>query len=237
MSCPLSTQMLTAYNNHESRGETLLRQSSIDLEPELDDFLLVVRNRFFLGVHTAFQETILNALATELRTQQRMAEALGLKDRTSISQMIRSGTMDGIRVTAALYQYPERITLPTKQHAALAGFARATSFLRSLAYRDASIEGSMTPQDFSYLVGVLASNDWDSAVRDRDPNAIRNVATRVVKERRIGTLRRVDDRQRPEQLVLMLQELSITWADFGVIALWAIPECIPGCDENEKVAS
>lgn len=230
MRTSLATHMLTAYDNHYLRADHVLRNYINRSElGDLDNFLLIVKNRFFLGVHGAFLDAILDALTKELKTQQRIADALGLKDRTSISQMTRSGSIDGLRVTTALYQYPNLIeTLPTRERAALFGFARATSFIKAQAYKDESIEGSMSPQDFSYLVGVLATRDWESALRNPDPHVVRRIATQIVQERGITTIRSTNsDRRRPEQYVLMLQELWVNWADFAVIALWAIPECIP----------
>jgi hypothetical protein len=238
MSSSLSTHMLLAYENHSSRADQVRKSYINDVElGDLDNFLLIVKNRFFLGVHSAFLEAILQMLTEELKTQQRIAEVLGLKDRTSISQMLRSGSIDGIRVTAALYQYPHLIKhLPTRERAALFGFARATSFIKAQAYKDMSIEGSMSPQDFSYLVGVLASHDWESAIRNPDPYVARRIATQIVQERGITAIRATrDDRRRPEQYVLTLQELWVNWADFAVLALWAIPECIPEIDDGEEV--
>lgn len=237
MSSLLSTHMLTAYDNHLSRADRVLKNYAIDGEfDDLDEFCLIVKKRFFLGVHNAFLEAILQALTRELKTQQRIAEALGLKDRTSISQMIRSGSIDGIRVTAALYQYPHLIDhLPTREKAALSGFARAISFIKALAYNDTSIEGSMSLQDFSYLVGVMANIGWESAIRNPDPNVVRGIAAQIVRERTITTiLTPTTDRRRPEQYVLMLQELWINWVDFAILALWAIPDCIPEDDTGER---
>ena len=228
----LSLQMLAANENHGTRAEGLMRRHGIEIDMDaLDDFMLVVQNEFFVGVHHAYREAILTALSEELGTQQRIAAALGLKDRSSISQMVRSGTMDGIRVTAALYGFPE-ISLPTRELAALFGFARATSFIKAAAYGDQSIKGSMTAQEFSYLVGVLASDKWDSAMGDSNLDAARDFATEIIRERTIKT---VPTASRPEQHVLMLQELRFKWGDFGVLALWAIPECIPEDDEDSEV--
>ncbi len=235
MSYSLSASMITAYDNHRSRAAQVLKSYSTDAwlgDP--DDFCLIVKKRFFLGVHSAFLEAILEALAKELKTQQRMAEALGLKDRTSISQMIRSGSIDGIRITAALYQYPDLIRHLTRERAALFGFARATSFIKAQAYNDISIEGSMSPQDFSYLVGVLANNEWRSAITNPDPYVVRRIATQIVQERGITTIRATDERRRPEQYVLMLQELWGNWADFAGLALWTIPDCIPEVDTDKE---
>jgi hypothetical protein len=237
MRTSLATHMLTAYDNHNSRADHVLNSYINQRElGDLDDFFLIVKKRFFLGVHSAFLDAILNALTKELKTQQRIADVLGLKDRTSISQMIRSGSIDGLRVTTALYQYPNLLeTLPTRERAALFGFARATSFIKAQAYKDGTIEGSMSPQDFSYLVGVLATREWESAIRNPDPHVVRNIATEIVQERGMTTLcSTTGDQRRPEQYVLMLQELWVNWADFAVIALWAIPECIPAVEVGSE---
>jgi len=170
-------------------------------------------------------------------SQQEIAEALGLKDRTSISHMLKSGAMDGIRITAAFYLYPGLLKrLPTPERAALYGFARATSFIKALVYDDMTIEGAMKPQDFSYLVGVLASSEWNTAILDHDHDVVRKLAKQIILERTISTVESVfDARNREEQYVLKLQELKLAWGDFAVIALWAIPECIPeDCVDEER---
>ncbi len=222
--------MITAYDRYRGQVDTRLKKHPVFPSPdEVDEFILVVRKRFFMGVHTAFQESILRVLSEQIGTQQEIADALGLKDRTSISKMISSGTIEGIRLTAAFYLVPDIISqLPTRERAALYGFARATSFIKALAYKDDSIEGAMKPQDFAYLVGVLASADWDKAARDTNPVPLRQVANQIVTERRISMLDPVfSSACREEQYVLKLQELKLNWGDFAVIALWAIPECIP----------
>ena len=148
---------------------------------------------------------------------------------SSISKMIKSGTMDGIRITTAFYLYPDLLKrLPTRERAALYGFARATSFIKALFYGDTTIEGTMKPQDFSYLVGVLASSKWNTAILDRNHDIVRKLAKQIILERTISTVEPVfDARNREEQYVLKLQELKLAWGDFAVIALWAIPEYIP----------
>jgi hypothetical protein len=230
MGSSLSTQLLTVHDHHRAQVEGLLRTHALtSVLNKTDEFFLVVRKQFLLGVHTAFQESILRALREELGTQQEIAEALGLKDRTSISKMVKLGTMDGIRITAAAYLYPDVLTkLPSRERAALYGFARATSFIRALAYDDMPIDGEIKPQEFAYLVGVLASPEWNSAGSNPDPSIVRKLAKQIILERTISTDVPVfDARNREEQYVLKLQTLKAVWADFVVIALWAIPECIP----------
>lgn len=240
MGTSLSAQMLTAYDKYDSQIELLLRQCGINSSlTDRDDLHTKVRNRFFLGVHTAFQKAILKALTKELGTQQQVAEVLGLKDRTSISQMIRSGTIEGIRLTAALYQYNHLIRLPEPELAAAYGFARATSFLKALAHDDEAIEGSMSPGDFSLLMGVLANKEWEAALRSQDPQPVRELAARVVRERTIDDDSTQDDdnKCRPEQRVLMLQALRLRWGDFAAISLCIIPECIPDDEANEEATA
>jgi hypothetical protein len=123
--------------------------------------------------------------------------------------------------------------LPSTDTAALFGFARATSHVKAIAYRDPSLEGTLRPQDFSYLIGLLANNEWDEATRDTDLEKARIMAQQIVAERTIvrnGPVRK--DGSRPEQLVLMLQDLWLSWSEFGILALWAIPECIPETKEH-----
>jgi biotin operon repressor len=227
----LGDQMLTAYEKQRERGNLLMRQYGDEIaEGDLEDFVLVVRDRFLRGVHTAFLDEILRALKEELVTQQQMAEALGLGHRTNISKIIKSGTMSGVRLTAALNQYREIIKIPSRELCALYGFSRATSYIKAQAFDDDGIEGSMDPQDFSYLVGALASSEWDAAIRAHEPNEGRRVAAQIVRERTIAAVGHAPKRGRrlrPEQYVLMLQELWMKWGDFAVIALWAIPDCIP----------
>jgi biotin operon repressor len=235
----LGDQMLTAYEKQRARGNMLMQQYEGEVaEGDLDDFVLVVRDRFLHGVHTAFLDEILRALKEELVTQQQMAEALGLGHRTNISKIIKSGTMSGVRLTAALNQYREIIHTPSREVCALYGFSRATSYIKAQAFDDAGIEGSMSPQDFSYLVGALASSEWDAAIRAPKPSEGRRVAAQIISERTIAAVglapkRRSRRRLRPEQYVLMLQELWMKWGDFAVIALWAIPDCIPEVKSGE----
>jgi hypothetical protein len=230
MGSSLSTQLLTVYQNHCLQIDSLLRNYNFHLPPkEMDLFHSAVRNRFILGVHSAFNESILQALSEELGPQQEIAEALGLKNRTSISKMIKSGTMDGIRITTAFYLCPDLLKkLPTSERAALYGFARATSFIKALVYDDKRIERTMKPQDFSYLIGVLASSEWSTASLDRNHDNVRKLAKQIILERTISTVEPgFDVRNREEQYVLKLQDLKLAWGDFAVIALWAIPEYIP----------
>jgi len=226
MSSSLGPAMITAFDTHSPKVETLLEKYPI-CSP--DDFKILLQDQFLRGVHASWTDSILKGLASQLGTQQDIAEALGLKDRTSVSQMKRSETMDGVRLTAALSLYPNLINTPTTEMAILFGYSRATSYVKSLAYNDQAIQGSMKPQEFSYLVGVPSDDQWDSAIRHPNATEIRFIAKRIVTD---WSLNKNDSfnnylRCRPEQLVLMLQELFQKWADFGVITLCSIPEYIP----------
>ena len=227
--------MLSAYEKQRSLGDRLVRHYGVAAAlGDLDAFLTLVQDNFLRGVHTAYLGALLRAMKKELKTQQRMAEALGLRDRSSISHMMKSGTMDGVRFTAALNRFRGLIEFPSREMATLYGFAHATAYIKARALDDKNIEGSMYPQDFSYLVGVLASREWDAAIRSPRPEEARRVAERIVCERRLaeeppGARRRA----RPEHYVFMLRELSSSWGDFAVIALWAIPECIPEGEDGE----
>jgi transcriptional regulator with XRE-family HTH domain len=238
MASSLSAEMLSAHKKSSTRADKILERYQKDSTfVDLESFEFSVRQRFLLGVHTAFLEDILSPLSNELGLdQQEIADALGLKDRSSISQMLRSGKIDGIRITAALYQFRHVITLPTQERAALYGYARATSYIKAQALQDDSIEGSMKPQEFSYLMGALASDEWDEAIRSLDPAVARRVAVKIIDERKMKTVHAAKPcNLRPEQCVLMLQDIHGTWADYAVLALYIIPDYIPTNDSEAEV--
>ncbi len=232
MESSLRACLRIAYEQHGSFGRSMLRKYIPEEEFEdPNEFCLDVKNEFLAGAHTAYVKAIVKGLGREMPTQQQQADALGLKDRTSISKMNSSGTIDGIRFTAALYLYPHLIDQQTRERAALHGFARAISFIKAWAYKDATIERSMSPQDFSFVIGVLASREWEPALRDRNYYAAREVAARIVRERSLTPARVLEgEKRRGDQNVLMLQELRERWAEFAVAALWVIPEYIPTDD-------
>lgn len=234
MARPVSAQMLAAYSRTSARANQI-RERDQDPFSDIDNFEFDVRNQFLLGVHSAFSKDIIAWLRRNVGNQQQIADALGLKDRTSISKMLRSGTMDGIRITAALNQYGSKIPLPSPERAALSGFARATSYVKAKIYQDDSIEDSMTPQEFSDLLGMLASDDWDDAIKDPNPIAAREVAVRIIR----ATETIIEDQPtriklRPEQCVMILQDVHESWGDFGVVTLCAIPDCIPDSDSRTE---
>lgn len=236
MTSSLSGQMLVAYDKSRSRIGQIQKMHRYGAAfSDIDAFELQVRKRFLLGVHAVFSQDILDSLGPHLGGQQQIAAALGLKDRTSISQMRRSGTMDGVRLTAALHQFRHIITLPTRERASLHGFARATSYIKAQVHRDDSIEGTLSAQEFSNLVGVLASDEWDAAIRDSEPTRARAVAVRIVEERQIVMNARGEAaKRRPEQCVLMLTELQDCWGDCAALALCSIPDCIPIDDSGTE---
>lgn len=232
--------LLAVYERHSSLGDELIMRRYADEEDEaaLDDFLFNVHNSFLNGVHTAHLHAVIRALMEKLGNQQSVAEALGLKHRTSISQMLRSQTIDGIRLTAALDQFRDIIKLPPRSLSALYGFARATSFVRALDLKDASINGTLGPQEFSFLAGVLACDEFDEAVRHEDPAVGRMVAARIARERALvlpwpPPAPGKRPRLRPEQFVLPLVQLRDEWGTYAVVALAAIPECIPAEEDAE----
>jgi hypothetical protein len=226
----LGSQMLSAHERQRSRAQLFMR----GFVGDLDDFLYKVQKRFLDGVHNAYVDAVLPALSGELGTQQEMAEALGLKDRTSISQMKRSHSMDGVRLTAALHQYRELIEFPSRELAALYGFARATSYIKALAVGEASIEGTMSPQDFALLTGVLASLEWEEAVRHPELDRARRLAAQIYCERAIDAGGpQPKRRMRPEECVLLLQQLQLRWGDSAAVALWSIPDRIPVAKRGE----
>lgn len=168
-------------------------------------------------------------LAEECDTQQEMADALGLDDRSNIPHMKRSRKIDGIRFTTALFRFPSLLQkLPPRELAALHGFARATSFLKSLGRNNPSIEGTMTPQDFSYLIGILSEPEWDAAIRSTDLLAARGLAAQIILDKTIGDINQNPySTESPEQLVRILQELRNRWGPFAVLAILIISDDIP----------
>jgi hypothetical protein len=233
MGASLYAEMLTAHENCSPHVDLLLEHYGLHSDQDgVDEILAVMRGHYYLGVNRANKDAILQFLIEKLGTQQKIAEALGLKDRSSVSKMISSWTIESIRMTAAIHLYPDLIgKLPTRELAMLYGFAQATAYIKSLAYGEESIEGTMTPQDFSYLLGVLAHADWDKIIVDRKYELIRKLAKQIIIERTISTAESLSNKNiREEQYVLKLQGLMCAWADFAMIALWAIPECIPEND-------
>jgi len=229
----LDCLMTTAYDSHRHEAEAILMRYQIVPGPDaVEDFQFGVLKSFNQGVHEAYKKVIQKTLKQKLGSQQNIAEALGLKDRSSISKMLHSQTMEGIRITSALHLCPE-MQLPSSETAALSGFARATSHVKAVAWREPSLEGTMKPQNFSDLIGLLANDEWDAATRDPDLGRARTLAEQIVAERMIargGAVRK--DGRRQEQLVLMLQNLWLSWSEFAILALWAIPECIPETKEH-----
>lgn len=223
----VTTCLLTAQEQYGLLGRRVLLKF-VPVEG-FDVFCLEVKNEFIDGVHTVYAKAILKGLGREIPGQQNQADALGLKDRTSISKMNSSGAIDGARITAALYLYPDLIDQRSvREQGALCGFARATSFIKARAYGDPAIAGTMSPQDFSFLIGVLASSEWETSLRARDVYAARSVAARIVSERALTPAEALaGERRRGDRNVLMLQGLRERWAEFAVAALWVIPEYIP----------
>ncbi len=232
MSTPLCAQLLALYDRYSVRVDLRLElYKACSLGPEVyaaPNFEKKVRDSFLLGVHAAFQEAIMTALAKEFDTQQEMADALGLDDRSNIPHIKKSGKIEGIRFTTALYRFPHLIKMPSRELAALYGFARATSLLKALARPDASIEDKMTPQDFSYLIGVLSEPEWDAAVGSLDPLFARELAAQIILDKTIGDIKQNPlSTERPEQLVKQLQGLRNRWGPFAVLSLLIIPDEIP----------
>jgi hypothetical protein len=229
----MSTDCLTAYDFHRHEADALLMHHRI--VPRIDvveDFQFGVLKSFHRGVHEAHKKVIQSALKQKFGSQQNIAAALGLTDRSSVSKIFHSETMDGIRITTALQLCPE-MQLPSSEKAALSGFARATSHVKAVAWREPSLEGTLKPQKFRYLIGLLANDQWDAATRDTDLEKARALAQQIVAERTIARGDAVrKDHRRPEQLVLMLQNLWLSWSEFAILALWAIPECIPETKEH-----
>lgn len=233
MSTPVCVQMLALYEKYSAPAALRLALcKACGLDPEAyvaPGFEKLVRHRFLLGIHAAFQEVIMQELAEECDTQQEMADALGLDDRSNIPHMKRSRKIDGIRFTTALFRFPRLLQkLPPRELAALHGFARATSFLKSLGRNNPSIEGTMTPQDFSYLIGILSEPEWDAAIRSTDLLAARGLAAQIILDKTIGDINQNPySTESPEQLVRILQELRNRWGPFAVLAILIISDDIP----------
>jgi hypothetical protein len=229
----LDCLMSTAYDSHRHEAEAILTRYQIVSRPEaVEDFQFGVLKSFNQGVHEAYKKVIQRTLKQKLGSQQSIAEALGLKDRSSISKMLHSNTMEGIRITTALHICPE-MQLPSSETAALYGFARATSHVKAVAWREPSLVGAMKPQNFADLLGLLANDQWDAAIRDPDLGKARMLAQQIAAERTIARGGAVHkDGRRQEQLVLMFQNLWWSWSEFAILALWAIPECIPETKEH-----
>jgi len=226
-----SRQLMTAYLAHRNKSNGLVRRYKNFPAPDTDDFQSGIQMSFLKGVLEAFQLTVESNMAERFGTQQDVAEVMGLKNHSSISHMNRSGSINGLRFAAALYAYPNQ-PLPSPELSALFGFARATSHVKAVALQNTSFERALVAQEFSYLVGLLAHSDWESAICDRDDEKARVVAEQIIKERSISLLQPSRKKKaNREGGAIMLQTLWANWADFAVITLCNIPERIPVIEE------
>jgi hypothetical protein len=222
---------MTAYLAHRNKSDGLVRRYENLPAPDIDDFQSEIQVSFLKGILEALQLTVESNMAERFGTQQEMAEVLGLKNHSSISHMNRSGSINGLRLAAALYAYPNQ-PLPPPELSALFGFARATSHVKAVALQDTSFERALKGQEFSYLVGLLAHSDWESAVCDPDEEKARVVAEQIIKERAIPLLQPSRKKKASrEGGAIMLQTLWANWVDFAVITLCNIPERIPDLEE------
>ena len=118
----LSSQIAAAYLAHQNHKRGLLRRyknlpSDSDFE-DFEDFQSGIESSFLEGVHEAYQLGIVSNMVDRFGGQEEAAEEMGLKHRTSISKMNHSGLINGVRLTAALYAYPDQ-PLPPRELAAL----------------------------------------------------------------------------------------------------------------------
>lgn len=229
----LSSQLTAAYRAHENQRRGLLRRyENLPRDPDFDDdFLPEIEQSFLDGVHEAYEVRIASNLVYKFGGQQEAAQAVGLKDHSSISQMNRSGSINGVRLTAALYAYPDQ-PLPSFEEATLFGLARATSHVKAVAYKDSTLERALKAQQFSYLLGLLAHPEWEEAIRDRDEEKARFLAEQIMEESAIVfCMPARKEKNRSEGRVLMLQKLWVHWADVGIITLCSIRERIRGLEE------
>ena len=243
MSTSLSTQMLGLYDKYTARADLrfeLFKLCGLPPDTNADTGLEKnVRGRYLQGVHNAFQETILTALTKECGTQQEVATALGLEDRSNISHMKKSGKLKGIHFSTALHRFPHLIQqLPSPELAASYGFALPTSYLKAVARKKPSIEGAMTHQDFYYLVGVLAEPGWEAAIHDRNQLPVRELATQIILDKTISDADlKARRKERAQHHVKMLQGLRNRWGYFTVLSLLIISDDIPDDLAHEGVTT
>lgn len=229
MNMEFSSRLSSVVNNNHAQATPLLER--MNLIPErysMEKVQHMLQRQFLAGVEGSLVDAILDGLSTPYPTQQDLAEILGYKDRTSISKIKVSGSMDGARIALALIFLDQHIKLPTKKTAALFGYAQATSYLKSLVFSNSAFEKSMRAQEFSFLIGILENNIWDTARRSSDPKEARLVANQIISEWCID--KDTSDyysAHRPEQLVQLLKEIYNTWGEYGIVTLCSIPELIP----------
>src|SRR5436853_6860132 len=124
MATSMNAQMLAACAKTHSRASKLQKQHAWHRAfSDIDGFQHEVKNEFLLGVHGEYVKDVINQLRKNVGAQQKIADALGLKDRTSISQMLRSGKIDGVRLTAAFHQCGLVFGATTRDRATYSGFA------------------------------------------------------------------------------------------------------------------
>jgi hypothetical protein len=226
-----SRQLMTAYLAHRNKSGGLVRRYENLPATDIDDFQSEIQMSFLKGILEALQLTVESNMTERFGTQQEVAEVMGLKNHSSISHMNRSGSINGLRLAAAFYAYPNQ-PLPPPELSALFGFARATSHVKAVALHDTSYERALKAQEFSYLVGLLTHSNWESAVCDPDEEKARVVTDQIIKERAIPLLQPSRKKKASrEGGTIMLQTLWANWADFAVITLCNIPERIPDLEE------
>lgn len=232
----VSAQMLAAHRRATSLARDVQRHHQT--HPafiDIDEFQHELKNEFFKGVHASFSIDLVKWLRANVGFQQQIADSLGLKDRTSVSQMLRAGKIDGTRITAIAYQYGLSITIAARGKAAYAGFARATSIVKAKLYPNDEIVRTMSSQDFADLTGVFASDEWEDAIRSHDPAVARAVAVKIIDESELGESGKNRSRRyRAEQCVMLLKDVEDTWGDSGAVTLCLLSDCIPTFDSGRE---
>jgi hypothetical protein len=208
--------ILELYDEDLTRASTYLGLKKATAH---DRFQTAVRRVFKMGVHSVYAKVVLDFLKRTFGDQAEQAEALELADRTSISQMVRSGRISGAHLTYLLHLFRDEmfLLLPSHDEGNLGGYVKAVTYVRQKRLRDKACDEALTVEECKCLFEGYTSKTWRDAQCRGDQAAVQAIGESILGKAHLRTPKPWRVRTVP-----MLAQTLAEWRDAFLLTVWAM---------------
>jgi hypothetical protein len=180
MSHPLPDHVESILPQYNRDILQMLAECNLKSDDARETFSRSVKRKFMEGIHRAFADKALAFLVDTFGTDAKIAEALGLKDRTSISHMRKNRRIEGSILTFIIREF--RLAMPSDDVCDKSGYVAAVPYVRKAQRRGDSDGDEFDLEYLECLLRVLSNKSWREAQRSKNANRCENIGISILDE-------------------------------------------------------
>ena len=170
-----------------------------------------IRHAWMAGYTMAINAEVHQFLKREYGSQERIAEFLGLENRSTVSKNRTRQTLTSEQIWTLLKVHPEVMEIldseEVEERAVVEGYLESVSWTRKHEMKDSSCQRCLTHEEYECLNQVLSSQKWVHARRTGDDG--------LLEEAGMSMLEQVHEEIEGERQVYTVEDINRLIDDWG----------------------